>query len=136
MSDLNDSDCLVGGMRLADRFGDSGVVGLVIAAPRSREMWEIEVLLLSCRVIGRRAESALLAWLGGAALERGATWLTGWFLPTERNAPARDCYRDHGFELLETRPDGGQRWQLDLRSKAISVPPWIQVASAALPAST
>jgi FkbH-like protein len=130
ITELEDSGSLVYGMRLEDRFGDSGVVGLAIASPRSREMWELNNLLLSCRVIGRGAESALLAHVSDEVHQRGATRLQGWFLPTPRNIPARECYRMHGFRLIERRPDGGELWEFELEGGRIAVPDWIRVRPA------
>ena len=40
--------------------------------------------------------------------------LQGWFLPTDKNAPARDVYREHGFVVAEERADGSMLWELDL----------------------
>jgi FkbH-like protein len=130
ITEFEDSGSLVYGIRLEDRFGDSGVVGLAIASPRSREMWELDNLLLSCRVIGRGAESALLAHVSDEVHQRGATRLQGWFLPTPRNLPARECYRVHGFRLIDKRPGGGELWEFDLEGGRIAVPDWIRVRPA------
>ena len=132
---LAESDGLVYRMRVSDRFGDNGVVGLAIALPRSSDTWEIDVLLLSCRVIGRGVESALLARLADGVSARGGARLRGWFLPTEKNAPAKECYRECGFSLLQTTPDGGQLWELDLRTASIPVPAWIRFNAVALAAA-
>jgi FkbH-like protein len=129
---LRDSGSLVCGMRVSDRFGDSGLVGLAIAIPRSPETWELDVLLLSCRVIGRGAESALLGHVADEVIARGGTRLQGWFLPTQRNGPARECYRDHGFQLIETRADSGQLWEFDLQASTLPIPAWIQELPAAM----
>src|SRR5437763_13308899 len=75
--------------RVRDRFGDSGLVGVAIARAAGGA-WEVDSLLLSCRVIGRGVETAMLARLAGDARAAGAKRLTGWFLPTRRNAPAAD----------------------------------------------
>src|SRR5581483_6064567 len=49
-------------VRLADRFGDLGMIGVVICGPGSgRFEWEIETWLMSCRVLGRKVEEAMLA---------------------------------------------------------------------------
>jgi FkbH-like protein len=112
--------------RVKDRFGDNGLTGVIIAEPASR-VWRVDTFLLSCRVMGRRVETALLAALGDEALRAGATCLQGWYLPTDRNAPAADVYRDHGFEAIDTQPDGGTLWQLDLTAGLPRVPDWLTV---------
>jgi predicted enzyme involved in methoxymalonyl-ACP biosynthesis len=80
---------------------------------------------MSCRVIGRTLETALLAHVSADARERGAKILQGWFLDTKKNAPAREFYRGHGFEVAETTTEG-VLWRLDLRNKEIRTPEWIK----------
>jgi FkbH-like protein len=79
-----------------DRFGDSGVTGLAILR-HAGEASEIDTLLLSCRVLGRRVEEALLAFLARRAAAAGAHRLEGRFVPTAKNAQAAGFYPDHGF---------------------------------------
>ena len=106
-----------------DRFGDSGLVGVAIAR-LDGDAWEIDTLLLSCRVIGRAVETAMLARLAEDARAAGATRLRGWFLPTRKNAPARDIYPAHGFVMTD-ESDGATRWELDLRDGGPRWPEWI-----------
>jgi FkbH-like protein len=107
----------------ADRFGDHGIIGSAIVQ-RAAGRWDIDTLLLSCRVIGRGIEMAVLAALAELAWADGATNLTGAVVPTAKNAPARDVYSAHGFSLV--REEGGTtRWSLDLAAATVSVPPWI-----------
>lgn len=87
-------------LRLADRFGDHGLVGVALAQPDGVR-WRIDTFLLSCRVIGRGAETALLAELASRVVARGATELVGEYLPTGRNELAADFYARHGFAPAE-----------------------------------
>jgi FkbH-like protein len=121
------------GARVKDRFGDNGLTGLIMLTPSS-DAWIIDTLLLSCRVMGRRVETALLAVVADEALRNGATRLRGWFYPTEKNAPARDVYRDHGFVIREHGPDDSVLWELDLHADVPSVPDWLTVRNAAVAA--
>jgi FkbH-like protein len=93
---------------LRDRFADHGVVALAFARQDGGTL-ELDTLLLSCRVIGRTLETALLAELSRIALERGCTCLRGVVVETERNAPARDVFERHGFA-----PAGEGVWDYDL----------------------
>jgi FkbH-like protein len=121
-------------IKVRDRYADNGLVGVAITHEHG-EVCEIDTFLLSCRVIGRTVETALLAYLAEEARERGLRRLDGWFLPTKKNAPARDFYREHGFQLLaEKTPEGapGERWSLDLGSldlaaKKVRCPDWIRL---------
>jgi predicted enzyme involved in methoxymalonyl-ACP biosynthesis len=104
-------------------------VGVAIARVDG-ELCEIDSFLMSCRVIGRTLETALLAHLAADARERGAKVLQGWFLSTKKNAPAGEFYAGHGFEVAETTTEG-VLWRLDLREKEIRVPEWIKQELAA-----
>src|ERR1022692_4752865 len=112
-------------LRVKDRYADNGVVGVAIASVEG-EVCQIDSFLMSCRVIGRTLETALLARLASDAREQGATLLEGWFLPTKKNAPALEFYREHGFEVAE-RTGEGVLWRLDLQEKDIRTPEWIKV---------
>ena len=112
-------------IKVRDRFGDHGLVGVAITHDVG-EQCEVDTFLLSCRVIGRTVESALLAHLAASAAERGRKRLEGWFLPTKKNAPARDFYEQHGFELRATNCEGSL-WALDLTSCAPLCPDWIKL---------
>ena len=113
--------------RVTDRFGDNGYVGVAILTPTSTDMVEVDTLLLSCRVMGRGVETAFLAFLADRARERGARRLHGRYIPTAKNAPVRNFYREHGFTLIGQEPDGAELWGLDLDTPPIEVPSWLTV---------
>lgn len=112
-------------IRVRDRFGDHGLVGVAITHDEG-EQCEVDSFLLSCRVIGRTIETALLAHIAEGAAERGRKRLVGWFLPTKKNAPARDFYLQHGFERRDEN-DSGSLWVLDLESSTLRRPEWIKL---------
>jgi FkbH-like protein len=112
-------------IRVRDRFGDHGLVGVAIAHDEG-EQCEVDTFLLSCRVIGRTVETALLAHLAESAVQRGCKRLVGWFLPTKKNAPARDFYLQHGFNRQEANGTGSL-WTLDLKSSTLRCPDWIKL---------
>jgi FkbH-like protein len=106
-----------------DKFGDNGIVGVIIAKHEGEEC-RIDTLLLSCRVIGRNIEASMVAFLAEHARRRGASSLIGEFLPTAKNAPAADLFPKLGFEPL-----AGSRYRADLRSRAFEAPSYIRVTS-------
>ncbi|GCE07383.1 HAD-IIIC family phosphatase [Dictyobacter aurantiacus] len=112
-------------LTLRDRYGDNGLVGVAIMCWEG-ENARIETLLLSCRVMGRTVETALLAFLATAAREHGARYLVGEFLPTPKNAPVRDLYPRHGFLPLEGE-EAGRWWRHDLHAAQtpLVAPPYI-----------
>jgi FkbH-like protein len=83
--------------RLADRFGDHGLIG-VILAEKSPSEWQVDTWLLSCRVLGRRVEEFMSQCLLSAARAEGATTVSGEYIPTEKNALVSDFYSRMGFE--------------------------------------
>lgn len=112
-------------VRVRDRFGDAGVVGLALVRKRGDECW-IDSLLLSCRVIGRGIETALLSHVAKAAASAGATHLIGEYIESPKNAPCADFYPRNGFEI-DSRSDqaGSIFYRLDLTGHIPTSPPWL-----------
>jgi FkbH-like protein len=106
-------------MRVADRFGDFGLTGVAIVAP-APDTWHIESFLLSCRVIGKSVETALLGRIAAEARRAGASRLTAEFLDSGRNQVASTLLPNHGF--LQGS-DG--RWERSLTSPGPDWPAWI-----------
>jgi len=86
--------------RVADRFGDYGLVGVVLYESRA-DRYDVDTLLLSCRVLGRGVEHALVSQLGKRALDDGKRFVRFSYSPSERNSPALEfltsignAYRD------------------------------------------
>jgi FkbH-like protein len=120
-------------VRLSDRFGDHGIVGLAIARPTpDPAVAFLDTFLLSCRVLGRHLEAWLLEACARHLRERGVRYLAGEFIPRDRNAMAADFLGEHGFAALDTVPPreqvqtaisgfvrGGKLYVADLKSLAI-----------------
>ena len=107
--------------RVSDRFGDSGIVGVAILRFHDSRC-DIDSLLLSCRVIGRGIETAILADVVDSARLRHCDTVLGHYVPTDKNAPCADCYENHGFSFV----DGD--WALNCTEKnPLSIPNWIRV---------
>jgi FkbH-like protein len=121
-----DPDHLVRTVRVRDKYGDNGLVGVLMASASNRRC-EIDTLLLSCRVIGRSVETLLLAEAEAFARRKRATVLSGRFIPTPKNAPARAVFESHGFARC-SEDAGGSTWELDLTQASIAPPDWIQRA--------
>jgi FkbH-like protein len=110
-------------IRLTDRFGDNGIIGIAVLRCRGAEA-EVDTFLLSCRVIGRGVETGFLSYLADRAREQGATKLWGMFIPTKKNAPSKDFYRQHGFTCV-SEENGAQRWEIDLTAHPLAWPEWV-----------
>lgn len=105
-------DCITLCARLRDRFGDNGLVS-VVAGHIEQDSLHIDLWLMSCRVLQRGLEAAMLSVLCQCARQRGLTSLTGYYRPTARNGMVANHYRDAGFRLREENSEGSQ-WVLDL----------------------
>jgi FkbH-like protein len=123
---MSSPDWRVWSLRVTDRYADNGLVGVAIAKMEG-EVCEIDSFLMSCRVIGRTVETALLSRLAEDARGRGARVLQGWFVATKKNAPAQNFYREHGFEEAQKSGEG-VLWKIDLSRKSIASPEWIRVS--------
>ncbi len=100
-------------VRLVDRFGDNGIISVLIADKAAAD-WTIDTWLMSCRVLGRRVQEAALAHLAAAAGAEGARRLVGRYVPSPKNRMVEDHYAKLGFVADGGLPDGGTRWILDL----------------------
>ena len=103
---MHDADSIALQLRLADVYGDNGVIALLVArraatgADTGAEAGalEIETWLMSCRVLGRNVEQATLAILAEQARALHCTHLLGTYRPTEKNGMVRDLYERLGFQ--------------------------------------
>ena len=113
-------------VRVRDRFGDNGIVGVVINRV-SGIVCEIETFLLSCRVIGRTIETAMLGYVAENSKSAGVRFLQGWIIPTQKNSPVHTLYLSHQFEPVAADGDA-ILWRLNLSEAAITPPEWIRLS--------
>ena len=100
--------------RLSDRYGDFGMIGVIIARPSSSKSWDIDTWLMSCRVLGRRVEEAMLADLVHHARAAGMGQLTATYIPTAKNTMVAEHFDKLGFALLGEDGDGVRKYTLSL----------------------
>lgn len=119
-------------VRLVDRFGDNGMISVVIF-DRGASIWHCDTWLMSCRVLGRRVEEAVLAHVAQAARAAGASHLTGEYIPTPKNVLVERHFEKLGFAFTGERAGGGTLWGLDLAAYTAPVLP-MQIDAKAQPA--
>lgn len=108
-------------IRLKDNFGDNGMISVVICK-KNTMFWEIDSWLMSCRVLGRQVEIAVLQDIIKNAEASGATKLIGTYIPTSRNLIVKDHYKKLGFTKTLTT-NNSETWELVLKDyKMISLP--------------
>lgn len=91
-------------VRLQDRFGDNGMISVVLCR-RDGDDWTIDTWLMSCRVLNRRLEEQVLNVLHAVAREQGIRRLVGLYRPTAKNGMVKDHYRKLGFTLADENDD-------------------------------
>lgn len=94
-----------------DRFGDYGTIGFLSVDPKTEFGWRIDNFLMSCRILGRGIEKALLAKLIKEARDGRVAKLTGVFEPTKKNKVlCENFYLENNFSKLEDdSSQSGQR---------------------------
>ena len=94
-------------MTLTDRFGEYGLISLVILKKQEDALF-IDTWLMSCRVLRRGVESCLFNEIVSIAAAQGCKKLIAEYLPTAKNAMVADFYDKMGMTAL-----GGGRYELD-----------------------
>jgi FkbH-like protein len=110
---------------LEDKHGDYGRCGVSLIR-REPDAWNIEILLLSCRVAGRGLGTAFLSYLGQLAHESGCRWLRAKYIRTERNRQIGLLYKIMGFEKDKDLSDEHSSvFVFDLSRGGIECPNWV-----------
>ncbi len=120
--------------KLTDRFGDNGVVTVVIARLfAAKHIASIDLWLMSCRVLKRDMEYAMMDVLVEECKKQGITTIIGHYIPTAKNKMVEDFYQSMGYKkidscdsllqkdatdgiALDSEPEGTSHWSLDVDS--------------------
>lgn len=99
--------------KLEDKFGDNGVVSVVIGKIKGDANNELhmELWLMSCRVLKRDMEFAMMDELVSRAKDKGIKTIYGYYYPTLKNAMVKDFYKIQGFELVNEDEQGNTIWR-------------------------
>lgn len=101
---------------LADRFGDNGLISVLLAKVNG-DVLEIDTWLMSCRVLKRNVEHTLLNLLCTEAKKRRVKMVRGKYIPTAKNALVKDHYPTLGFQSIGVSPDGVCAYELKLAGR-------------------
>jgi len=101
--------------RLIDKFGDNGIISVVVGR-REHTTLHLDLWLMSCRVLKRGMEEAMLDALVDRARALKVDTIVGTYLPTPKNGMVADHYGALGFECVERTDDGRSRWSLGIGS--------------------
>ncbi len=97
--------------RLVDKFGDNGIVSVVIGRQEDNIL-HMELWLMSCRVLKRDMEQAMLDEVVRQAALRGIDEIRGYYYPTAKNKMVEKLYETFGFTLLSSDDAGNTVWSL------------------------
>lgn len=99
--------------KLTDKFGDNGVVSVAFGHIDGK-IADIDLWLMSCRVLKRDMECAMMDEFVRLAAERGITTVIGHYYPTAKNKMVKDFFADRGFKLVEEDGEGNRLYELDI----------------------
>lgn len=113
-------------MHLRDRYGDSGITGVLMASPEGDAL-SIGVWLISCRVLGRQVEDAMLAAVWNFSRASGYKALLGTYIPSPKNQQVANLYDRMGFALIEIGADGKRSYRAELAAER-PFPPFMEIS--------
>lgn len=99
--------------KLEDKFGDNGVVSVVIGKKKENVL-HIDLWLMSCRVLKRDMEYAMMDELVEKCIENGIDKIVGYYYPTAKNGMVKDFYNLQGFTKASEDKDGNTIWRYDI----------------------
>jgi FkbH-like protein len=99
--------------RLADRLGDNGLVSVLIGQV-SNETLQVDLWLMSCRVLKREMEFAMFDALVEQCQARGIRRVVGVYIPSKKNSMVAGHYASLGFSAMEGAPEGRELWWYDV----------------------
>tara|TARA_B100000212_G_C27383861_1_gene538272 strand:+ start:413 stop:2203 length:1791 start_codon:yes stop_codon:yes gene_type:complete len=109
---IDDENTFVLTLSLSDKYGEYGTTGLAIVKNDSK--WFIDTFLLSCRILGRSAEEALMSEVISLAKFKGASEIFGSFIRTQKNVVAEDAFESLGFKKND---DETFNWKFSLKKE-------------------
>ncbi len=95
-------------VRLADRYGDEGLIAVLIIRYEEAggsQKAVVDTFLMSCRVMGREVEREVFACLKDLFMQRGAETVEAEYVRTPKNSPVETLYERLGFEVVTTSPE-------------------------------
>lgn len=99
---------------LQDKFGDNGLIAVIIMKPQDKETLFVDTWLMSCRVLKRGVENFTLNTMVEIAKSKGYKRIIGEYLPTPKNGMVALHYPELGFTPIEGSPTA--QWVLDLEN--------------------
>ncbi|MCR4740404.1 MAG: HAD-IIIC family phosphatase [Lachnospiraceae bacterium] len=99
--------------KLEDKFGDNGVVSVVIGHIDG-DILHMDLWIMSCRVLKRDMEFAMMDELAAQARKKGIKTIKGYFYPTAKNKMVTEFYKQMGFEKVSGDAEGNTVWEFEV----------------------
>jgi FkbH-like protein len=106
---ISDSNFITASYTLEDKFGNNGLIGMIILRKENADTLFIDTWIMSCRVLKRGMEHFMLNHIADLALENKFSKLKGEYLPTAKNSMVKDHYKSLGFQK-----GADESWLLEL----------------------
>jgi FkbH-like protein len=125
---MSNPDWLSFAVSLADRFGDNGLISVLLARVDGTDL-VVDTWLMSCRVLKRDVEVFLLEQVLVAARRLGLRRIVGEYIPTAKNGLVREHFATLGFTCLSTAGEGQTTWELEVPTEKGAPKTHIELAS-------
>ncbi|HOO28473.1 MAG TPA: HAD-IIIC family phosphatase, partial [Lachnospiraceae bacterium] len=112
--------------KLEDKFGDNGVVSVVIGR-KAGDILHVELWIMSCRVLKRDMEFAMMDELVAAGRQAGISIIRGYYYPTAKNKMVREFYKQMGFTKTAEDEEGNTTWEFPVTDSYQNQNKWIKV---------
>ena len=99
--------------KLEDKFGDNGVVSVLIGTKKGTAL-HMDLWLMSCRVLKRDMEYAMMDTLVKKCKEQGIKTIIGYYYPTIKNEMVKDFYSKMGFRKIREDENHNTTWEFSL----------------------
>lgn len=100
--------------RLKDRFGDYGIISVVLLKHRNTQEWIIDTWVMSCRAMGRHVEDAIMHYLITQCRDKGIKSLLGEYIRTKKNNPVENLLPTLGFDKKK-ESQGSRLFELSIK---------------------
>lgn len=100
-------------LSVSDRYGDNGITGEMIILNDGKSA-NIDTLLLSCRILGKKIENAFVLTVLQSLKDSGVEKVSACYIPSPKNYQVADFYERIGFALVKTGKDGIKYYSLDM----------------------
>jgi FkbH-like protein len=131
---MQDASCIPLYGCLRDRFGDHGLISVIVARPDPVEkVLDITDWLMSCRVLARGVEEYLMNYVVQEAAHLNLDLVAGMYIPTAKNAMVKEFFAKFGFEKAGETLDGSTRWRVrvaEYQYRKIYIQPEVKTGAA------